>query len=419
MSGISDRFPRYEEFEPTVPVWCVTPDEGRTIHRFFDTSPFSPSGRYLALTRFPYEDRMPQCGDEAEIVLVDLQDGTKRVVARTRGWDTQLGAQAQWGADDTELFFNDLDVSSWKPFGVKLNPFTGEARKLDGTIYMVSRDGKRALSPCLLRTARTQRGYGVVVPPEMVPENRGATDDDGVFLTDTRTGETKLLVSIGQIVESLASHLQSPRYEGGDFYGFHVKWNLQGTRIMFVLRWLPRDEAEKARSILITMGADGSDIRIAVPDTEWTDKGGHHPNWCPDGEYGMMNLRIHGDAMRLVRFKYDGADLAPMHDEIIGSGHPSMHPNGRHIVTDAYPGEPIAFGDGTVPIRFIDIREGSEQTLARIRTVPPYEGEKRALRVDPHPAWDYQFRRIAFNACPDGTRRVYVADVSELIERCA
>ena len=57
MPDLARRFPRYTDFDPLVPVWCVTPGKGRTIHRFFDSSPFSPSGRYMALFRLPQEDR--------------------------------------------------------------------------------------------------------------------------------------------------------------------------------------------------------------------------------------------------------------------------------------------------------------------------------------------------------------------------
>lgn len=102
---ISDKFEAYTEFGPSVPVWCITPT-GLTgcIHRFFDSSPISPSGRYVALTRLPDETRPPCSGEEAEVVLVDLLTGEADVVARTRGFDTQLGAQAQWGRTDEELY---------------------------------------------------------------------------------------------------------------------------------------------------------------------------------------------------------------------------------------------------------------------------------------------------------------------------
>jgi hypothetical protein len=66
---ISDKFPRYREYNPKVPVWCVTLNEGRIIHRFFDTSPFSPSDRYLALFRMPIEDRNPNPGKLGKLFL--------------------------------------------------------------------------------------------------------------------------------------------------------------------------------------------------------------------------------------------------------------------------------------------------------------------------------------------------------------
>jgi len=412
-SDLSYRFPRYTEYDPAVPVWCVTPGEGRAFHRFFDTSPISPSGRFVAFTRMPAEDRLPEPGEAAEVMLVSLTTGEEAVVAETRGWDTQLGAQAQWGADDTELFFNDMAPATWRPFGVRLDPLTGRWSKLDGTVYMVSRDGRTAASPCLLRTSLTQAGYGVVAPPEHVPRNHGAADDDGVYVTDTRTGQCRLLASFARIVEEAEPRLDPAAYAGGTFYGAHVKWTRDGRRLMLVLRWLP-DDGGPRRAHVVTMNADGSAIRIAIPADQWA-KGGHHPDWCPDGEHVMMNLKLDGHTLRLVRARTDGTGLATMTDAVLGSGHPSLHPDGRHVVPDAYPGEPVAFGDGTTPIRLIDLAEGTATDLVRIRTVPPVSGPNNELRVDPHPAWDREHRRVAFNACPDGTRRVYVADLGGIL----
>jgi len=167
------------------------------IHRFFNTSPISPSGRYAALTRLPFEDKYPSPGDIAEIVIVDLHTGEHRIVAETRGWDTQLGAQTQWGTGDNELYFNDLDPAGWQPYGVRMNPHTGETRRLEGTIYMISPDGTAAASACLRRIGATQAGYGVLVPPSHIPVNRGAPADDGVYVTDLTSGKASLLISTG------------------------------------------------------------------------------------------------------------------------------------------------------------------------------------------------------------------------------
>jgi hypothetical protein len=423
-SSISAEFPRYVAFAPRVPVYCVTPGRPGSIHRFYDSSPFSPSGRYLAVTQLPFEDRMPLPGEAAEVVVIDLATGEASTVAETRGWDTQLGAHVQWGGDDRTLLFNDMDTRDWTPFGVRMDPLNGERHRLDGTVYAVSPDGRWSAGPCLLRTARTQRGYGVVVPGDRIPENRGAPASDGIYVTNLASGETRLLVSTADIFASAFPAASRKQYERGDFYGFHVKWNPQGTRLLFVLRWIPRTwlpwmRKKKYRRLnVITLDAKGSNPRIAVPDTLWR-KGGNHPNWCPDGERILMNLNAEGDGLRFARIRFDGSGLETLSRAFTGSGHPTLHPDGHHILTDAYPHESVAYGDGTTPIRWLDLRRSEETALLRIRTRSDFESRQLALRVDPHPAWDREFRRIAFNACPDGRRQVFVAALDGVLDDAA
>jgi hypothetical protein len=63
----------------------------------------------------------------------------------------------------------------------------------------------------------------------------------------------------------------------------------------------------------------------------------------------------------------------------------------------------------------VDLRDGTESALVRIRTQSAAERSTGPLRVDPHPAWDRTFTRIAFNACPNGRRQVFVADLSGIV----
>ena len=417
--SLAGTFPAYTDFAPRVPVHCVTPGGTGYIHRYYDSSPFSPSGRYFAVTRLPFEDRLPKPGDVAEIAIVDLETGELRTVAETRGWDVQLGAQLQWGADDRTLLYNDLETRDWMPYGVRLDPQTGEHRRLAGTIYSVSPDGRWAASPCLRRMAVTQRGYGVVVPRDQIPENRGAADDDGIWITDLESGDTRLLVSLAQIVETVQPPLAAAGRRG-DFFGFHVKWNPQGTRLMLALRWLPRSwlpwkrKRRYGAKHVITMDADGGNVRLAVSAEQWA-RGGHHPNWCPDGDHVLMNLNTRGDGLHFARLPRDGSACETLAPNVAGSGHPTLHPDGRHLLTDAYVDEPLAFGDGTAPIRLVNVATGAETLLARIRIQPLAEKATGALRVDPHPAWDRNYTRIAFNACPDGRRQVFVADLRDVL----
>lgn len=404
-------FSQYTGFEPPVDIRCVTGRKEPCIHRFFDTSPISPSGRLIAVTRLPYENRPVQAGDIAWVVVIDLEAGEDVAVFETRGWESQLGAGAQWGLSDSELYFNDAVAN--KAVGIKCDPATGERLQMDGPVYMVSPDGKHAAGPCLLRTRVTQDGYGVVVPDEAVPENRGAADDDGLYVTDTSTGEARLLVSFAEICDAVPQ-LTGSRYDRGAFYGSHVKYNPQGDRLMFVIRFV--DDGGEMFPNIVTMNSDGSDIRLALHSDIWK-RGGHHPNWTPDGQHVMMNL-VMGDpgVMRFVKMRYDGTGLETMVESVIGSGHPTLHPDGRHIVTDAYIHEKlIAFDDGTSPIRWIDTVTGETTVVARIPIVPEHNDETNQWRVDPHPAWDREYRRIAFNAAQGGHRKVFVADMSPLL----
>jgi hypothetical protein len=419
-------------FDPLVPVWCATPDLAGAIHRFYNSSPVSPSGRYLAVTRLPFEDRRPEPGEAAEVVVVDLCTGKSETVAETKGWDTQLGAQVQWGATDTELFFNDVDIQRWMPFGVRLNPLTGERLPLNGTVYAISPDGHLAASTCLRRSSITQRGYGVVLPADRIPINEGASDDDGVFLTDTTTGKVKLIASYKKIVTEAIPAFDMRRYGRGDYYGFHVSWNSKGDRLLLVLRYVTRQD-NKFKPQVITMKPDGSEIRVAMPASEWADKGGNHPHWCPDGEHIIMNLNVERRSpfaiwhrprhkRRFVTCRFDGTNLRVMTHLPANRGHPTVHRSGKYILTDAYPKEKMAFGDGTAPLWLIDLERAEKKTLVRIDAVSEYfksDNGKTAgpLRVDLHPAWDSRTQtHVVFNGVTDGRRRVFIADLSNFIQ---
>ncbi|MBC7890622.1 MAG: hypothetical protein H7Y12_00290, partial [Sphingobacteriaceae bacterium] len=185
-------FPAYTG-KALVPVQRVA--SGRTIHRFFDTSPLSPSGRYLALFRFPQETRSPQPGEVGEVILVDRQTGQERVVAQSRGWEMQLGANVQWGRTDEELYFNDVDTTTWQAFAVQLNPLTGKARRMGGTVFMASPDGTKLATYNLISSRRAQVGYGVVVPKERVIRNDGPVETDGIDVVNTATGTAQRVVT--------------------------------------------------------------------------------------------------------------------------------------------------------------------------------------------------------------------------------
>ncbi len=332
-----------------------------------------------------------------------------------------MGANVQWGATDADLFFNDVDPATWTPFAVHFNPATGSQRRLGGTVFTVSPDGSQLTSYNLVSSRRIQVGYGVVLPEERTPRNRGPVAHDGLFLTDVASGRSRMIASIRDIYENAVPSLKIPEAEKYEYYCFQIRWNRQGTRLMAFLRW--SDPAQVGpRSgprllTLVTLKPDGSDIRLAVTPERYA-RGGHHPMWAPDGENITINLNIRDGTkdLDLVRVRYDGSDIQSLHP--IGSGHPSMHPEKPFIITDAYPREPVTRGDGTAPLRLIDVRSRSEVALAQVllsrKETPQLSSE---FRIDAHPVWDRTGRFVVFNGVHDDTRAVYIADVGPYLER--
>lgn len=418
---IADSFPRYTEYDPQIPCWIVTPEHGGCLSRFFDTPPFSPSGRYLAAFRLLDETKVNKPGDVGQIVLVDLAAGTEKIVAETRGWEAQMGANLQWGGDDETLLFNDVDTATWTPHGVILNPHTGEQRTFPGGLYRASYDGRYAFSGSLECMRRTQEGYGVVLPDDKVRKNQGFPADDGLYRVDLKTGERKLLLPLAHILEEMGDRLEIENPAAGQAYIFHSKTNRQDSKVLFTIRWIGPD-AERDFSAMkwvhfnvLTANLDGSDLQVAVPASQWV-KGGHHINWHPDGEHLTMNLAIEGH-MKFTQVRYNGENLHSLFDEPIGSGHPTIHKDGRYLLTDTYLHEPDAYGDGTVPLRWIDLETREEQRPLRFCTDHRTVADTGTLRVDPHPAWDLTDRYVAFNAFLNQTRRVLVADFGPLLGR--
>lgn len=405
-------FRPYRRGKTLCPIHSVTPDDGFYIHTFFDVCPWSPSGRYLACLRLPFQDRKPTWRDTADVCVVDLQDRTIRTVYTTSAFGMQTGAQVQWGKTDRYLYFNDkAEQAGGHATGVRLDWQAGKHELLAGPVYHVNAAETAAISFNLDLINHVQDGYGCVVAPERrLKLGPGAAADQGLWYTDLATNRKKLLISLAAIHEALPD---KDDYKGLAFHLFHSKFNPQGTRIMQVVR--ARDpETEEGRykhGVLTTFDVSGKNIRVAVTKELWK-RGGHHPNWLPDGERLLMNLTPR-DKLRFCVFRYDGADFRVLSETVPGSGHPAFERTGRYIVTDSYPHEPMALPNGEVPLRFVDTRADSERTLATMFALGKVDPS--VLRLDPHPAWSRDSKQVCFNGAPDGRRQIFIADLTALL----
>lgn len=391
-------------------VSCVTPGDGFYLHTFYDVCPFSPSERYLAVTRFPFQNRQPNPGDTADVCVVDLESHTIETVYATKGWAFQLGANLNWGRTDRHLYTNDL--IDGHGVAVRLDLETGEAKAFAGPMYHIAPDESSVIGFPLELMNSTQFGYGVPVDWKNVPRlSEEASPDEGLWRTDLRTNQKQLLVSIADLYERIR---EPPSLGDVVCYLFHSKFNRQNTRIMEVFRALPRGKGRQKLSVF-TFKTDGSDIKLAIDHQLWS-KGGHHPNWHPDGEHLIMNLRPHGNKLLFCQYRTDGSDFRVISEKHPGGGHPSITADGRYLVTDAYTYESGVSPNKEVPIRLLDTQSDEVEVICRIYTLGR-KGDlgRGTLRLDPHPAWSRDFKKVCFNGAPDGRRQVFVADLSDVL----
>ena len=386
-------------------ITLATPPDGHLMHTFFDIDPISPSGRYLATTRVPFVWRVPYVGDEAQVCVIDLERSTCKAVYTTRGWGTQLGANVQWGADDQTLFCN--DVIARRGRGISIDLRSLDVKVLEGPIYGLSPDRRYSYSGSIDLINAGQTGYGV---PEYLfrkhKQSEPLSRSEGIWRTDTSTGERLLAVSIADLVAQLPDQ---QHLNGGIYYIYNVKVNPRGDRLLVAIFTRNASGRMGWPMQLVTCEMDGSNAKLAVPDSLWR-LGGHHANWHPDSEHIVMNLRPDGRNMGFYTFLADGSELRLIAPGKKGGGHPSINRSGSYLITDAYVSEGFGNSSDEVPIRIIDLRSNQEQHLCYVYTNNITGGR----RVDPHPVWSNNGSRICFNGIAGDRRQVFVADAGDL-----
>lgn len=404
----SFKFRDYRKGGTLCPVQIITPPDAPYMHTFYDVSPFSPSGRYVVLSKLPYQYKNPPFGDEAEVCIIDLQEQTIRTVYATKAWAHQLGTNAQWGNDDRHVYTNDwIDGQA---VCVRIDIETGETKAYSGSMYHIAPDASAVVGfpPDVINV--TQMGYGVPENPDNPPYSyKGTPDNFGLFRTDLAANEKSLILPLSNYKEEYAQQLG----EGGTVYLFHTKYNPQGTRIMQVGRCLKPNERDWNPSIY-TFDPNGKNFSKAIGHEQW-NQGGNHPNWHPDGTRIIMNLypkkELGTNDYCFVVFNQDGTDMKRL-SKHSGGGHPSVTSDTKWLVTDAYTRQKQFVNEqGEVKIRLIDLVADEEEAICYVYTPPLHI--YGVLRNDPHPVWSRDYKQVLFCGTPQGKREVFIAHLEK------
>lgn len=379
----------------------ITPPDGHHFFGYYEKFPWNASGTKVLCLETDFIDHSPEPGETARILVLDVEgDYAPRQVAVTDAWNWQMGCMAQWLPSEPEhtIFYNDREGDRF--VGRILNLQTGDTRTIDRPIYTISRDGARGLSVSFSRIHEMRKGYGYAGIPD-VNNHLAAPDDDGIYLVDLATGDSRLIVSYTQ-----AMAVDTERNMENEKQWFnHLFWSPDDSRIV----WLHRRGSVDAGQVItrmMTADADGSAIACIGSSPMISHYDWQHPHevlaWCTprwrgieQPDYWMINDPT-GDVRNL------GKGMFP------GDGHCSWSPDREWVLTDTYPSR----DDHKRTLMIWHVPTDTVYRLGRFYAPPELQGD---YRCDLHPRWSRDGRQVVFDSAHEQSRGMYLVDVSELV----
>ena len=372
------------------------------MHHFFgyyDHDQFDATDRLLLATEIGFIDRPPQPDDAVTLGMVDLQGGNRWVpLAVTHAWCWQQDSMMQWlgSAPDRLVIYNARAGDTF--CAVVRDVQRGETRTLSRPVYAASPDGKLGVSLNFARLAVTRPGYGYVGLPDPW-HDVSHPDDDGLYIVDLQTGDSRLIISYAQIV----GIRHEAGMEGTKHWFNHLLFSPDGRRFISLHRWRPPGAAGwKTR--MFTANADGSDIHVVadhdmVSHFIWRDAT-HILAWSREPETGD-HFHLYTDQTDEVQVVGDGL--------LTVDGHCSYSPDKRWILTDTYP-------DRERNRRLLLFRVADQKVIELGRFYAPRELDGE-IRCDLHPRWNRAGTHVCIDSVHENQRQVYLLDVSDIVRQ--
>ncbi len=378
------------------PAPALTRGPGHHFFGYYGICPWNQSGRRLVCLESTFQDHLPGPAEAAGVGVADARTGEFRRVAETRAWNFQQGAMLHWNprAPDTEILFNERREDG--VMSVILDGNTGRRRELPRALNGLSRDGRFGLCLTYGRLTRLRPVVGYVGTRDPNPD-APHPDNDGVFVMDLASGQSRLVVSIGEAWRRLVQ--RHPELKDRHMWFNHTVFNTDGSRFFFLARtWTPEPN-RRLESAMFTVGRDGADLREVIP----FGKGVSHFEWRNEREI-LATFRLHDRDMKLVLFTDGKADYRVIGEGFLsGDGHPTFAPDGERIAVDHNDGAHLE-----KHLRLYNLKTGQGRLLARfpMREKRYLSGD---LRCDLHPRWDRAGGAICVDAlASDGTRQLHV-----------
>jgi hypothetical protein len=368
-------------------------------------TPWSGDDRYMIMLRTSFQDRMPEPGEPADIVLLDTQDGySVEKVGETRAWNFQQGTMLYWNpeAPNTQFFFNDRDPDTHAVFCVLYDIVKRERvreYRFDNVHIGNSGVAQQGGTFLAINYGRLGRLRPVTGYPGALDTTVGEKhpSNDGIFKVDVATGVRTLLISYRQLANEM--RVIHPQVAELGLFINHSLWSRENNQVLGYVRggWGKSGTRETRIDVPFTVNSDGNDLQIPL-----THFGGH-PEWAPGG---------------LIIGARDGRQVLidPNTDVVVGTiGDMESIPRPRDDIALSPDGRWLANGhrhEGKDRYSFVEIETG-RHLHSPLFDYEPYRSG--VLRIDPAPCWNRDGTAIAVPAlAPDGTRQTFVIGVLPL-----
>ena len=379
------------------------------LANYFGIDAWSPDFRYLLALETDIVHSLPD-GRPCDVGLVDLADGNRFIpVMETRTWNFQEAAMAHWLPHAPDTFVVN-DLRDGRFVAVVRNWRTGVERVVPHPVSAVSPDGSWALSINYARLDLTRPDYGYAGEGQNPRRGVVFPEDDGLWRVNLKTGEARLIVSCAALRDFVP-----PVGPAGMAYVCHTVISKDGARAFFLLRSVeqPLDGAKRFQGVkwqttAFTCNADGTGIRRCFPDG-W---GASHFNWKPalserDARTMVVTCNWQNQVYTHVEFTVGEEEKAHRiaGPEMDFDGHCIYSPDGNFVCGDGYWDD--AFFRHWKIVRLAD---GAVRDIGDF-FVPEIYREIYS-RCDLHPRWRQDGRSLAFNSVHEGSRQIYLIDVT-------
>lgn len=205
---------------------------------FHDRTPFSVDETRVLAQHTTIPVRMPRDGEGLGVGYFDFTPegkmGTFHQLGESLAWNYHKGCRLQW-LDDSHIVYNSKENKH--PVAVVKNLMGETERILSMAIDTVSEDGKWATSFSYERLHVLMPGYGYEGVEDNGCLDENSPKDTGLFLVNTETGDTEMLVSLAALCQSVEGE------DVSDFKHFvtHTEFSQDGRYISFLHRWIGED----------------------------------------------------------------------------------------------------------------------------------------------------------------------------------